>query len=68
MIPMSRLLTEGVEDGEFEISDIPTAMTFMQTAIWQMAMVRLLEDGSLDASELTRATMPLLLGALGGAA
>lgn len=67
LAPLQRLLTEGVRSGELRIDDVPAAMTFMQGAIWQMAWVKLLDEGSLDSQQLAEAAMPLLKGALGAA-
>jgi len=65
MIPLRQLLEEGIDEGFFSIPDIAVALVFMQGAIWQTAMVNLLEFGTLDAEALTAATTPLLLGAFG---
>ncbi len=65
MAPLRHLLEEGVDSGALQITDVTTAMTFLQGAIWQVAMVRLLGDGALDADEATESVTPLLLGAFG---
>jgi hypothetical protein len=62
--PLRNLLIEGQANGELDVPDIELTIDAIHGALSQVALIRLMQDGELDADGVADALVPLIISGI----